>query len=266
MNDSEEHLGFGGDNDMTTVKKITEHETTFEIRAAQPEQKELCFTNTRPEEECCVGHLRGDFGCGNQFYTSWWPHHDEIKATGFGREFDNIVNGLRHQGLLADLPTMSRRCVAYPDAQFDGQWTKQYAFRIDAPHIVAFLRCAPVRGDYNFYLYAYEKTQLLEYERQQKGLPKVCWSTLKTEPGVIAIKYGETGYYRWDTSSYPDTMTDQQIADTLNELGGITKPQLEAMKSGSMFGWQVPAADPKQYDENGKFISHNKPKSERSVR
>lgn len=251
---------------MSVTKKITEHETTFEFRAALPDQKELCFTTTRPEEECCVGHLRGDFGSGDSFYSTWWPHHDELKAAEFNNEFDNIVNGLRKHGLLANLPTMTRRCAAYPDALIAGQWTKQFAFRIDAPGMICFLRCTPVRGDYNFYLYAYEKTRFMEYERQQKGLPKVCWTTLKTEPGVIALKYGEPGYYRWDTGGYPADMTDQQIADMLNEAGGVTKPQLEAMRNGSMFGWQVPAADPKLYDENGKMLPENKSNSERNGR
>ena len=43
------------------------------------------------------------------------------------------------------------------------------------------------------------------------------------------------------------------LVDEYNRKLGVTKPQEEAMKAGSMFGFQVHAADPKNYDENGKL-------------
>lgn len=35
---------------------------------------------------------------------------------------------------------------------------------------------------------------------------------------------------------------------------GVTKAQSAAMMAGSMFSWDAPAADPKNYDENGQPI------------
>ena len=46
----------------------------------------------------------------------------------------------------------------------------------------------------------------------------------------------------------------KELADSMNHKLGVTKGQAEAMKTGSMFGWKVPAADPKNYDENGKPV------------
>ena len=67
------------------------------------------------------------------------------------------------------------------------------------------------------------------------------------------IKKGETGYYKTDlTDGVPGEM--KELADSMNRKLGVTKGQAEAMKTGSMFGWKVPAADPKNYDENGKPV------------
>jgi hypothetical protein len=38
-------------------------------------------------------------------------------------------------------------------------------------------------------------------------------------------------------------------ANDMNEMMGVTKAQEAAMLAGSMFGWSVPAANPRNYDE-----------------
>lgn len=37
----------------------------------------------------------------------------------------------------------------------------------------------------------------------------------------------------------------------LNANLGISKAQARAMEMGSMFGWDIPVANPEMYDENG---------------
>lgn len=34
----------------------------------------------------CIGHLRGDFGSGQEFYTSWFDHRREYKTDEFKAE------------------------------------------------------------------------------------------------------------------------------------------------------------------------------------
>lgn len=85
----------------------------------------------------------------------------------------------------------------------------------------------------------------------RSSLPEQCYVYLPTSNEIGIIKKGETGYYKTDlTDGVPGEM--KELADSMNRKLGVTKGQAEAMKAGSMFGWKVPAADPKNYDENGK--------------
>ena len=76
---------------------------------------------------------------------------------------------------------------------------------------------------------------------------------LATQPSVatlICIMRGESGYSPsdWNTDN-PER--NRRIADYNNQKRGVSKAQEQAMLSGSMFGWDCPAADPTQYNEQG---------------
>jgi hypothetical protein len=84
----------------------------------------------------------------------------------------------------------------------------------------------------------------------RSSLPEECLGALETEGCLIRIRKGESGYER--TGILPDEeQSRQQAADEANAALGVTKAQASAMLAGSMFGWDVPAADPAHYDDKG---------------
>ena len=84
-------------------------------------------------------------------------------------------------------------------------------------------------------------------------LPDKCYAVLPSSDEIIIVKKGESGYYRTDKYGH-DRAEALEIVSECNERGGVTKAQTAAMLAGSMFGWEAPAADPKNYDEQGQPI------------
>ena len=91
----------------------------------------------------------------------------------------------------------------------------------------------------------------------RSDLPEVCFSILPSTGDVIIIKHGESGYYRSEYST-EDKAFNREFANDRNANLGVSKAQVEAMLAGSMYGWDVPAADPKSYDENGTLLRNTK--------
>lgn len=89
----------------------------------------------------------------------------------------------------------------------------------------------------------------------RSSLPENCFSTLPSTGEMITIKRGEQEYQVLSSESVLRTPEERRnYIEKLNERVGISKAQEAAMLAGSMFGWAVPAADPKNYDENGQPI------------
>jgi hypothetical protein len=72
-----------------------------------------------------------------------------------------------------------------------------------------------------------------------KGLPDMCYSTIEETEETIILKKGIDGYF---------PSINQNSSDELNMEIGVTKQQEQAMLIGSMFGWDVPGANPEIYN------------------
>ena len=86
----------------------------------------------------------------------------------------------------------------------------------------------------------------------RSSLPETCYGTLADTGDVIIIKKAETGYYKTDIEGGGKDQ-NRQLAQEYNRKLGVSKAQAEAMSAGSLFGWDVPGADPKNYDMDGNF-------------
>lgn len=122
----------------------------------------------------CIGHLRGDFGNGQEFYTTWDDHRAQLKTDEFKAEFDAVVNVLRAEdgcGLFVSRSAMGKFCAQHPEAGFDGNYCTEYGFKLKTAQHTYMLRCNLNRGDYNFYLYAYVSSFLEQHmERAKQGI------------------------------------------------------------------------------------------------
>ena len=84
-------------------------------------------------------------------------------------------------------------------------------------------------------------------EKNKYNLPDFCFANdVLDEEKIIIIKYGEMGYYNNNCRGN---------AMDYNEKIGVTRAEMEAMKAGSMFGWDVPAANPEVQE---KIFNRNK--------
>jgi len=119
----------------------------------------------------CIGHLRGDFGSGSEFHTTWWPHqNDALNTSDFKQDIDRVVNWLR-EGFapLKDLKTMENYC-RWSRSEIPSSTLPAYGYCISTNQYEYLLRCSPLKGDYNFYLYCYDRAALDQHRQMQQAV------------------------------------------------------------------------------------------------
>lgn len=216
----------------------------FILRPASSDEAGLFYSQNEKDAELgTVGHLRADFGSkGNEFWSTWWPHNNDILNTQeFKAELQEFVDELRKNGPLNNLFKMSEFCCDHNAGRLNDSSRGSYGYIAESESYRYCLRCTPVQGDYNAYLYIYDKRQqeiakLQKLLKAEQELPDMCFSTLPSDGSLICVKHGETGYYRsdWDTGN---PVKNRKIADYNNEKLGVSKEQEEAMVGKSMSGW-----------------------------
>jgi hypothetical protein len=174
------HLDFGtdainflGDGYVSVVEYMEAHppmdKTVFEILPIDSDKTDWLYSDdSKDKERGVIGHLRGDFGDGKEFWTTWWPHNgDKLNTQPFKTELDAVVNWLRQDfGPLSSLRSMESFCKLREDAAKVAASMPAYGFQVETPERQYFLRCNPTPHDYQFYLYCTDKQAQREHARE----------------------------------------------------------------------------------------------------
>ncbi|MBR2895581.1 MAG: DUF4314 domain-containing protein [Oscillospiraceae bacterium] len=110
-------------------------------------------------------------------------------------------------------------------------------------------------GELYVHLWSFHSDWSIETEEEcfgpqfAEGLPEMCFSVSRASGELICLKRGESGYYpsQYNTS---DREQNETFARHYNEVLGVTSQQRQAMEFGSLFGWNLPGADPKTYEQH----------------
>lgn len=90
-----------------------------------------------------------------------------------------------------------------------------------------------------------------QFKANMAALPEIVLIPLPltAEPGepgtVAAIKRGQAGFYPFTTDSDPLAIDDPALyCENYNARMGVKPSEVRAMEMGSMFGWDLPGANP----------------------
>ena len=137
----------------------------YQLKCAEPEQHSMFYSDCDLAlRNACVGHLRMDFGSGNEFYSSWWENRSDLNTEPFHSELDEVVNGLRKDGLLKSRHEMQRSCSHNQSLNLN----ESYGFSVETADHLFLLRCRPEQGNYDCYCYCYDKRELQLAQSQEQ--------------------------------------------------------------------------------------------------
>ncbi|MDR1204510.1 MAG: hypothetical protein LBL26_03390 [Peptococcaceae bacterium] len=203
------------------------------------------------ERHGVIGYLRADFGkSGREFWTTWFDCQSDLKTPGFKSEFDSVIDALRNNG---QKPPFSSRSAlesfrgANPGKDLGARGRGYFIKTHDYSY---YFRCRPNSSDYDIYCFTYDNRFLLPELAGQHDLPEDCYSILPSTGEIILIRRWEMSYapiaYQCKTRAL-----NRLFVDSKNKENHVTRAQEEAMLARSLFGWDVHATRPWNYDSNG---------------
>ena len=190
LNEADLVFDTGGCSDLAEFQKkypVSEKDVIDFYSVNDPSLHDLYFSRSEEQDKSagCVGHLRGDFGSGKQFYTTWWPHQqDALNTPEFKADIDRTVNWLREQpdSPLRDFDSMNRYCNRYEQiCAIKGALLPSCGFMVKTKQYVYMLRCTPIKGNYQFYIYCYRRKPFEKAQKEQQKNDRLQ-AKKRTEP------------------------------------------------------------------------------------
>ena len=243
---------------MKNQKKAAQ-KNEFDLRPASIEEAGLFYSQMEEGEDQTlgtVGHLRVDFGQGGQeFWATWWEHnHDRLTTLEFKADLKRVVDELRRSGPLKDLKTMRSYCGSHGGTIEDGGTT--YGYIAETEHYRYCLRCTPLPGHYQAYLYCYD---LRQQRMAQKDAPvgRVTYASGEDQTFADVQKYLDTireelpyqatTGFRYETVTSDPTVR-KAVDDLLLDFAGEENPKRACNYGLTEAGKQAlrEAADPER--------------------
>ena len=116
------------------------------------------------------GYLRGDFEKNN---TNLFHHRFSPARSSVDQEFADALQEVMeelHKGILESFDTMKAFCRGDGRAsKFAGNWTAEYAFRIDNKDYAFLFRLIPAMGDYHIYCFCYRADWLDQHMKKAES-------------------------------------------------------------------------------------------------
>ena len=205
----------------------------FSIRLMKPEERAFAYTQDQQtlHSSGCIGHLRVDMdSTGTGFFSSWDTHSPSLKDDAFKSKFDKLIHELRFNedlgGILANRSSMSKFCHAIPGSEItdDG---RNFGFRVDTDEYAYMLRLNPNKGEYNAYIYAYDREMLDMFLEPAQEIEKESPITVlvvppqdvpyvkEIDPGLKSLQSEVDG---WIEAVYP---FEDPVAIICNEEGKL---------------------------------------------
>ncbi|MEA4816318.1 MAG: LPD28 domain-containing protein [Lachnospiraceae bacterium] len=213
------------------------------LRPASSDKAGLFFALSKEQDAklATIGHLRVDFGSnGHEFWHTWWPRdYEKFHGSAFESELKRVVDALREDGPLENLPAMSLYCTSH-GGEIEGGWRQNYGYIVETEHYRYCLRCNPGPGDYQAYLTVFDLRQQElnmknEATTQNLGLTEAGKQKLKNAADpTLSHSYAWFVYQDYNVAGEKLTrgLTLQEAIHLFNEMDsgnkrlGVTKDDI----------------------------------------